>query len=583
MDLLACLAVGRERLSAWSDLLDRINVFPVADGDTGRNLTISLLPLRRGEPGAGPRTDTAALVEELLLHARGNSGNIAARFLSGFLAESPTRAGLPAAARRGRELAWQAVADPRPGTMLSLFDALAAALEASGPGGPGSDELLGPILDRLEEAVRATRDQLPRLREAGVVDSGALGMLFFFDGMFHALAGRPGEGRPLAERLADGLRLRDGFADEHEAGFCVDAVLRAQDAAGLLERLAGLGESVVAIPQGDYVKVHLHTDDREVARARLGALGALVRFESDDMRAQVEDFVQPAAGLSSVHVLSDAAGSLTRADARRLGFSLLPSYVLVGPRAVPELYLAPDELYRAMRAGVAVSTSQASVRERQLSYQRALALHRHVLYITVGSVFTGNHQVALDWKARGDPEDRFLVLDSGSASGRLGLAVLSVAERAARGDGPAEVLAHARRAVERAEEFLFLDQLKFLARGGRLSKTSAFFGDLLHVKPVVSPRPTGAEKLAVLRRPDEQVRFARERLAALVAAQGVGRVMLEYTDNRDWVEAEVAPRLEADLPGCRLFLQPLSLTTGSHAGPGTWGVAFLADPGEPGA
>jgi uncharacterized protein len=563
----AALAAGSERLAAWADLLDEINVFPVADGDTGRNLLISLLPLRRLDVA------TPALREELLLSARGNSGNIAARFFSGWLEDALERTQLGAAARRGRELAWRAVAEPRAGTMLSLFDALDEALAAA----PAGDDaaLLGPVLDRLEAAVRETRETLPKLRAAGVVDAGALGMFIFFDGFFHALAGRAEEGRPVAERFREGLRLPEGFAGEREAGYCVDAVVQAADADGLAARAGELGESVVAISQGGYLKLHLHTDDRDATRARLAGLGALVHFDSDDMSAQADGFARHAGAGPRVHVLCDAAGSVTRSDARALGLGLLDSYVLLDGRALPETHVRQEELYAAMRRGEKVSTSQASLRERHLCYQKALGLHPRVLYVSVGSVFTGNFQVASDWRRAADPEGRMCVLDSGSASGRLGMAVLSTGRRAAAGEEAEAVEAHARWAVDKAEELLFLDQLKFLAAGGRLGRTSAFFGDLLHMKPVVSPRPDGARKVGVLRAREDQRRFARERLLAAAAADGPLWIMAEYTDNLAWVEGELAPELRAALPGSELFLQPLSLTTGTHTGPGTWGVAWL--------
>ena len=102
---------------AWADILDRINVYPVPDGDTGRNLVITLSALRNGS--LDPRTFN----QEILLSARGNSGNIAARFLAGFL-DSRDLTALPESAEIGRNLAYQAVSDPQPGTMLSLYDTL---------------------------------------------------------------------------------------------------------------------------------------------------------------------------------------------------------------------------------------------------------------------------------------------------------------------------------------------------------------------------------------------------------------------------------------------------------------------------
>ena len=110
-------ATGYERLAAWADLLDEINVFPVADADTGRNLMISLAPLHRMDASA------ETTVRKLLLSATGNSGNIASGFFAGFVAENPST-DIYQATRAGRDRAWQALADPKPGTMLTVFDEL---------------------------------------------------------------------------------------------------------------------------------------------------------------------------------------------------------------------------------------------------------------------------------------------------------------------------------------------------------------------------------------------------------------------------------------------------------------------------
>jgi dihydroxyacetone kinase-like predicted kinase len=111
---------GYERLAAWSGLLDDINVFPVADADTGRNLRVSLAPLKSAN-----HKDTA---RRLLLSATGNSGNIAGAFFSQFIQMDSCK-GLMEAATAGKNAAWQAIMDPKAGTMLSVFDALADILD----------------------------------------------------------------------------------------------------------------------------------------------------------------------------------------------------------------------------------------------------------------------------------------------------------------------------------------------------------------------------------------------------------------------------------------------------------------------
>jgi len=159
--LQGAFATGYERLAAWADLLDEINVYPIADADTGRNLMISLAPLHRMDGSA------ETTVRKLLLSATGNSGNIASGFFAGFVAENPSK-DIYQATRVGRDRAWQAIADPKPGTMLAVFDELLNHLENL------SSDLLEAtfptLLDQLEKAVHSTSENLTALRAAGVVD-----------------------------------------------------------------------------------------------------------------------------------------------------------------------------------------------------------------------------------------------------------------------------------------------------------------------------------------------------------------------------------------------------------------------------
>ncbi len=579
--LSAALTAGVERLSAWADLLDQINVFPVADGDTGRNLVVSLAPLRGGSP---PTSEGEGLVRRLLLSARGNAGNIAARFFAGFLPQafSGKPGALAVGARAGRSLAWQAVADPQPGTMLTLFDALDETLKDLPPELEESE--IDAVVNGLAQAVRSTPGLLPRLREAGVLDAGALGMYLFFEGFFAVLAGQDGARSfaPLKEVFPEGLNLRRAFpaSSAEPSGYCVDATLRTTHLPAEAEaRLSALGESAVIQTDREIVKVHLHVRQTASLRRELNRFGEVLSWKEDSLAEQTEDFRRSIpSSLPAIHIMTDAAGSLTREQARQLGVTLLDSYVTLEESSLPETSCRPTEVYEAMRRGVRVVTSQASLFERHQRYAQVLERHPRVLYLAVGSAYTGNVAAVRDWKANHDPADRLAVLDTGAASGRLGLLALAVARFARTGADGEAVISFARRILDRCDEYLFLDRLQYLANGGRLSRTGALVGDLLHVRPVIRPTPEGAKKIGSVRSREEQLRFALERLAGIPPLPGEARLMilLEYSDNRDWVENEVREAAAGQAPDAEVLLQPLSLTTGVHTGPGTWGIAFLA-------
>ncbi|MFH1130395.1 MAG: DAK2 domain-containing protein, partial [Pseudomonadota bacterium] len=322
------LANGYEHVSAWADLLDRINVFPVPDRDTGRNLVISLAPLRQ------LNLEDEDLIQTLLMSARGNSGNIGSRFIEGFLAPD-----LPLAERasRGRDLARASVADPKPGTMLSLFDTFVQALEKRGS--REDPKWATGIVNDLEQSVHATTQQLPALKRAKVVDAGALGMFLFFDGFLHALVGRTTTERRLADRFPEMLSCSPQKPDQIESGFCVDAVLQTdnlkdEDLAGL----TNLGRDLVTIRQGEYLKIHLHTDDEKQAREKLAKMGKVVRWAWDNLGEQIENFQHPVVR-QAIHIMTDAAGSITRKNANELGITLLDSYIFLGNLCVPETHL----------------------------------------------------------------------------------------------------------------------------------------------------------------------------------------------------------------------------------------------------
>lgn len=272
--------------------------------------------------------------------------------------------------------------------------------------------------------------------------------------------------------------------------------------------------------------------------------------------------------------MTDAAGSLTRAEARQLGVTLLDSYLLVDDSRVPETLIDPHRLYDAMAAGRPVSTAQASAFQKHQSYESALGRYRHVLYLAVGSIYTGNVATASRWRSQIGSAGRFTVMDTGAASGRLGLIVRMVARFARSAKTPEAVLAFADDTIARCGELLFLDQLKFLAAGGRISKSKGFFGDLLGIKPVITPRAEGAVKVGTVRTDADQVAFALDHLKKQFSGAERPTLLLQFSDNRKRVHEVIQPAMRKHFPRAEILVSPLSLTSGAHMGPGTWGVAF---------
>ena len=110
-----------------------------------------------------------------------------------------------------------------------------------------------------------------------------------------------------------------------------------------------------------------------------------------------------------------------------------------------------------------------------------------------------------------------------------------------------------------------------------MSKTGAFFGDVFHIKPIISPYPDGARKIGVAKSTKDQVKFAFRRLEKNILKDQKTILLLEYTDNREWLEGEIKREIERRFPLVKVISQSLSLTTAALVGPGSWGIAFLAE------
>ena len=574
-------ACGYENLSAWSDLLDRINVFPVADGDTGANLRISLAPLRDCE------TDKSHTLELLTRCATGNSGNIAAAFFQEFF-QSEGFTDLAGNAKRGREKAWAALARPQAGTMLNVFDALAASLanrtdpflrrSLSIPGasdtGPSMAGVYPLLCSELQEAVLATTQMLPDLRQAGVVDAGALAMYIFFEGFFRQLAGQPAALPSIPKLFAGKLAISADFQASPNASFCVSALIQTEDRQTGADKIpTEWGDSVVVLPAESGIKVHIHTSDRQELRTRLSSLGEIVDWSDEAMdNDDLVRFTSPEKR-QIVHIMTDGAGSLSREMARRHGITLLDSYILAQDQSRPESLHSPAEIYALMRKGVKVTTAQASLFERHQHYQSACQQFGQTLYLCVGSAFTGNADIARRWKEGNDPGNLLEVIDTGSASGRLGLIALLAARYAEHSTCVEDVIAFAYQTMTDCKEYVFIDQLQYLVAGGRVSRTGGFFADLLHMKPIISPVNNEVRKAGVVHSRKGQLSFALEKLreeSSIVDPV----IMLQYSDNEEWITKTVQPQVRDLLPGAEILSVPLSLTSGVHMGPGTWALAW---------
>lgn len=313
-DLTRAVTTYAELLRAQRDVINRLNVYPVPDGDTGTNMTLTLESVVADVTALGTEVTMSelcrAIAQGSLMGARGNSGVILSQMLRGLIqgfSDEPIDATqLAAGLVRADVLARQAVARPVEGTILSV--ARAAAEGAAGARDTSSlESVVHGARDAAHEALARTPDQLPVLKQAGVVDSGGTGLVLWFDALCHVVAGDPLPETPDVDALADLPLLHEAHeANVSELKYEVMFLLDADDEKMSAFRDAWnfLGDSIVIVGGDGLYNCHIHSDDVGASIEAALDVGRPRQIRVTDLSEQVieERWVREAHVLPDVEV-----------------------------------------------------------------------------------------------------------------------------------------------------------------------------------------------------------------------------------------------------------------------------------------
>jgi uncharacterized protein len=287
---LALASAALAALEASRARIDDLNVYPVPDGDTGTNMAETaravVAALERGE------TD---VVRASLMGARGNSGVILSQIVRGAVEALPEGdigpAEVAAAFRGASDAAYASVREPQEGTMLTVARSVAERTEELAAAEPPLDEMLGGLLTHAEEALARTQEQLDVLRQAGVVDAGAAGLVEILRGITAFVRGEP---LPEKAPSAGPLPLEAVHQELSRFRYCTSFFVEGESVEpdSFEAQLEPLGDSLLVVGAPGAVKVHLHTDEPGKALALATAVGVIEEIDIKNMHVQTADRTQ---------------------------------------------------------------------------------------------------------------------------------------------------------------------------------------------------------------------------------------------------------------------------------------------------
>ena len=422
------LLAGIQRVIARRDEINRINVFPVPDGDTGTNLAFTLgavmcaiQPRRQGHAGELLRRAASEAIDG----ARGNSGAILAQFFQGVSeplvsARRLTAESLAAATAVGSQLAREALAEPREGTILSVIQRLLQRME---PAGPGRRRRLpsgfSAALERARGALRDTPQQLQVLRDAGVVDAGALGFVDLLEGIedYIRTGDRALDGMPPAEFAEHGVDASalHGCGETHR--YCTECMVNGDpvDRLGLKAALLALPlTSLVLAGTRDKVRVHAHVDDPRALFEACGRFGRVSSEKADDMIRQADSAAQ---ARERVAIVADSGADMPPEEMERLNIHMVPVRISFGSRDfLDKVSLSSREFFAELRdSPIPPRTSQPPPGDFRRLFEFLLSHHRDLVYVGLSRALSGTLQSGESAAARVDAR-RARVLDSRPAA-----------------------------------------------------------------------------------------------------------------------------------------------------------------------
>ncbi|WP_192031361.1 DegV family protein [Pseudomarimonas arenosa] len=563
------------------EALNRINVFPVPDGDTGSNLAFTLRSVLSGALSRRNRSVgelLSSVAADAVDGARGNSGAILAQFFAG-LSESVGDAAqlsascLARAAASASEQARGALAQPKEGTILSVIRAFADALQA-----PAGDfrQWFGAALASAQRALADTPKQLAVLRQAGVVDAGAQGFVDLLEGIHDFLL------RRRVDPLAASDEPTQEFAGEHwhddadaSKPWCTECLIHAEqvDRSALHAALAAIeADSVVLAGVGDRLRVHAHVDQPGKLFDLASRFGTVTARKAEDMRAQH----RAATRSTRVAIVTDSAADLPTGLNEQLPLDVVPVRVNFGAEDfLDRVSISPAEFYRRLReSSVLPQTSQPPPGDFRRQFELLLGHAEEVLYLGISRALSGTLQAGESAAARLDSQ-RIRVLDSGQASCGQALLVIQAAEMAAAGASAAEIAGRVSELSRRTHTIALAREVSFAVRGGRVPAWAGKLSDWLGLTPIARMQANGRLGVAgaLLARRHAPQRFA-EWVLRRMPKEARWWLMVGHCDAAEDAEvlrSALRQRLQVE----RDWLVEAGPAIGAHAGPGALVVGLL--------
>jgi len=577
---------GAQRIFENQKLLNKINVFPVADADTGTNLASTMRSIvNTAQPQENLKLTAVALADAALVGARGNSGIIFAQFLYGFSNEIKEEQSLTVSAfaeymKNAVRYAYEAIANPVEGTMISVIKDWAEYIYQLKD---KFDDFLKLLLDGLlkaMESLQLTTSRLAVLAKSNVVDAGAKGFVVFLEGMFDYF--KNGQ-KPL---MFDTSKIEIAEADDninHEDitfRFCTEALITGTNLnkESFVKALGDFGDSMVIAGSPTKMRIHIHTDEPWRLFEEVSKLGNITYKKVDDMVMQND--------LASnrkydIGLVTDSTCDIPVDLLQKYQIQVVPLTVHFGEEFfLDRITMQPEQFFRKLQSSpVYPSTAQPAFSEFINRYNYLATHYKSVISAHISSGMSGTWQNSINAarKATEESGKKISVIDTKRITSALGLIVLRAAEAIDSGAGHDEIVAGIEKWSQNTRILVTARTMKYMVKSGRVSYSKGLMGKLLGIKPVVEVKNHG--KTEAFGKPFTEkasMKLVMNEMTRFVGSNKVWGYAISHADNQqgaDWY----AEQMEKLTGKKAVFVQQASPVLVTNVGPGVIAVSVMLE------
>ena len=469
-----------ERIEREKEQINKINVFPVPDQDTGSNLTKTLLGIK----GAIEEKEFKNLedisktaLDGALISAQGNAGVIYTGFLAGFLPKldkNPVNAKkLAEAFEEGKKRAWKSMIHPKEGTILDVIDATAETFKKESGKEKDIIKIFERVIEKAKEALINTREKMEVFKKANVVDAGGLGFLMILESYLDALSPEKKREEKKEKPSEEIRRFVQVLANRYEV---VALILNPKiDEEKVREKLKRLGNCLDIVQVGAKIKIHIHTDYPDEVRDTLKTIGEIKDLRIEDMTREVVG--EPSVRKVSIGIVTENISTLLPKILERYQIELTEAKF-----DWPELEKIPGEnLYQRIKKAYEMGietrprTSQATPQSYFDAFKKQLQRFDKVLCLTITSKISGCYNSAIQAREMlaENEKEKIFILDTQHAAASQALLILRAIELIQEQRGVGEIIKKIKDLIPKTHLYVIFQDPKGIEFIGRITKNQA--------------------------------------------------------------------------------------------------------------